>query len=192
VGVLRKISPALVTAISTINASIKRLRFILGANINAASSLDGNIVSGSNKFITTTTINGLSTISGRVLTTRGILPSNISATSTITAHLGSFIFVVPGRLNAASTLSGSVIAFKNIRGNINGTSTITGDLSRLIFHGPLITFEATIGTRNWTATTIKNRSTASTLLFNPWLATTTKRNWSATPTLPIRDWNVRV
>lgn len=151
VGALRKVSPANLIGTSTISANIKRLVFVVGANINAVSTLSGNLNTA--RGILSASINALSTITGQVRLTKPIITTNISV---------------------ITVLSAGVVVLRPITsGNINATSTILGDISKIIFHGPLITFDIEVGNRNW-------------------FASVTKQAWDASPTLPIRDWNVSV
>lgn len=146
-GSTKGITPAAISATSTVVGAIRRLRPIVPAAISATSSVSGGVaavhkvsgtisatssVSGAVlrvKFISGA-ISATSTVSGAVRATHRISGA-ISATSTVS---GSFIAarpITPAAISATSSVSGSIRATHKISGAITAISTVSGIVGRV-------------------------------------------------------------
>jgi len=146
----KAITPAQVSAFSTLVGAIRRLAAIITGqiaatstvsgggyrvltpitpttNILATSSVAGSIVRLRVVTLAPASISATSTMSGSVRVSRAIKPAQVSATSTMSGSTRATRAVVPAQIGATSAVSGSVRATRRITpASITAATTVTG------------------------------------------------------------------
>lgn len=118
------ITPATISAASTVSGTVRRLRPIAPAQISATSTVSGNVTA--TKLIKPQTISATSSLSGAVSRLKPIVPASISATSTLSGNVAATKRITGASVAATSTVSGRVNALKKIAGAVAATSTVNG------------------------------------------------------------------
>lgn len=117
-----------INAVAAVSATIKRLRRIVPATINATAAFSGAVSkAASTKAITPATINASAAVSGAVSAKKLIKPASIGATATVTGAVAAQRRVSPATISAPAAVSASVKALRRVApANVSATSVVSG------------------------------------------------------------------
>lgn len=123
----RPVTPAAISATSTVGGTVRATHRIGGA-ISATSTVSGSFIAA--RPVVPAAISATSTVTGRVGAPRR-LTGAISATSTVSGAVAAIRRVAPAAISATSTVSGQVRTTHRISGAISATSIVSGSISRV-------------------------------------------------------------
>jgi hypothetical protein len=123
------ITPAAISATSTMGGAVTAKRPITPAAVSATSVFSGTV--GARRKISPGAISATSTVSGGITRLKQIVPGAISATSTLSGSIHAARAIKPGAVSATSVVSGGIRALRAIAGAVAATSVVSGAVRSL-------------------------------------------------------------